>query len=495
MTKREFHESPLKIINYRRMKKIFNISILFALVAVFILNSCEKKAPQTTVIKGKIVFDYESDYFFLGAEDRGEPFDTIQLNEDKTFEITIPVTKFHERYLTLTGRNGGVRLFVSPGREINVMLNQRKVEEVTGSPESNYYLSSPPYRRSGSSTPPLPPTPLENQENFENAYKDKMHRLDSVVALYPDFNKELEKKIRIEEYYWRINHNIIYYDGTVRTRARFNHPPLTNAEREDYKKILEDYVKQIDFNNEEHFSYYPYQRILYTLFREKAKLIIEDAAPDNKLSFIKTRFEEIKKLIPNQNIKEFAMYKAIVNDVTKEESIYMDELRELFLAEVKNPEYIEEVIAKIEATKKLGKGADAPEFSYKDVNGKTVSLSDLRGKYVYIDVWATWCGPCKAEIPHLKELEKDLHGKDIQFVSISIDKPKDKEKWEKMVADMELTGIQLFNGNDPKFATDYMVKGIPHFILIDKEGKMVKNKCYRPSAKITKDWLLKEIEK
>jgi hypothetical protein len=69
------------------------------------------------------------------------------------------------------------------------------------------------------------------------------------------------------------------------------------------------------------------------------------------------------------------------------------------------------------------KGAPSPKFTnYENYNGGTTSLDDLKGKFVYIDVWATWCGPCKVEIPHLKEVEKEFHDKNIAFVSISVDK-------------------------------------------------------------------------
>ena len=95
--------------------------------------------------------------------------------------------------------------------------------------------------------------------------------------------------------------------------------------------------------------------------------------------------------------------------------------------------------------KELKEGDQAPTFKYLDINGKEVSLSDLKGKYVYIDVWATWCGPCQYELPHLKELEKKMHGKKIVFVSISCDK--DKAAWEKMVKEQGLGGVQLHNDN------------------------------------------------
>ena len=73
----------------------------------------------------------------------------------------------------------------------------------------------------------------------------------------------------------------------------------------------------------------------------------------------------------------------------------------------------------------------SPDFKGQDINGKTLSLKDFNGKYLYIDVWATWCGPCKKEIPFLKELEKKFEGKNITFLSLSTDQ--NKTDWENMV--------------------------------------------------------------
>ena len=129
--------------------------------------------------------------------------------------------------------------------------------------------------------------------------------------------------------------------------------------------------------------------------------------------------------------------------------------------------------------KELKEGDQAPTFKYLDINGKEVSLSDLKGKYVYIDIWATWCGPCTGELPHLKELEKKMHGKKIVFVSISCDK--DKAAWEKMVKEKGLEGVQLHNGGDRAFMDAFGVKYIPRFILLDKEGKVVNANMTRPS--------------
>lgn len=140
----------------------------------------------------------------------------------------------------------------------------------------------------------------------------------------------------------------------------------------------------------------------------------------------------------------------------------------------------------------MPKGSPSPVFNdFENIDGSKTSLADLKGKNVYIDIWATWCAPCKAEIPALKQLEKDYEGKNITFVSMSIDDDRAhggswdnaKSNWQAMVKDMELGGIQVYapNGWQTKFITDYSIKGIPRFILVDKEGNIVDASAPRPS--------------
>ncbi|OXB01428.1 thioredoxin [Flavobacterium oncorhynchi] len=129
-------------------------------------------------------------------------------------------------------------------------------------------------------------------------------------------------------------------------------------------------------------------------------------------------------------------------------------------------------------------GKPSPEFDYDNYKGGKTKLSDLKGKYVYIDLWATWCAPCRAEIPYLQKIEEKYHGKNIEFVSISIDKAKDNEKWKKFVADKNLGGVQLFADKDweSEFVVNYGVMGIPRFILIDPKGNIVSSDAERPSS-------------
>lgn len=134
-------------------------------------------------------------------------------------------------------------------------------------------------------------------------------------------------------------------------------------------------------------------------------------------------------------------------------------------------------------TKKLN-GLVSPSFEFDNYKGGKTKLEDFRGKYVYIDVWATWCAPCRAEIPFLKKLEEKYHQKNIVFVSLSIDQMKDLEKWRKLIKDKELGGVQVLADNDwnSQFVKEYNITGIPRFILIDPSGKIVKADAPRPSS-------------
>jgi len=127
------------------------------------------------------------------------------------------------------------------------------------------------------------------------------------------------------------------------------------------------------------------------------------------------------------------------------------------------------------------KGTTGYNFAYPTIKGDTVSLRSLKGKVVLVDMWATWCGPCKKEIPFLQELEASMHDKNIAFVSISVDEVKDKEKWKAFVNEKHLGGIQLFAGGWSDMAKFYGVTGIPRFMVFDKDGNIISVDSPRPS--------------
>lgn len=132
-------------------------------------------------------------------------------------------------------------------------------------------------------------------------------------------------------------------------------------------------------------------------------------------------------------------------------------------------------------------------FRFPDVTGKQIGLGDLKGKIILLDMWATWCGPCRAEEPYWEKLNAEFKDRSVAFVGISTDQ--DKSKWEAYVADKKLKGIQLHAGNNNPLSNAYKVTGIPRYILIDKSGNLINVDSPRPSdpklKSLLEEWLKK----
>lgn len=153
----------------------------------------------------------------------------------------------------------------------------------------------------------------------------------------------------------------------------------------------------------------------------------------------------------------------------------------LILVQCKNSEEIEVGEVTERSPEEVASIKDyAPAFSLNSIEGNTVSLSDLKGKYLYVDIWATWCRPCLQQIPAMKEIEEKYRGQNIEFVSISVDRDADKGKWIKMVQEKEMKGLQLFAGKQTSFSSDYKISSIPKFLIIGKEGEIINANAPRP---------------
>jgi len=115
-------------------------------------------------------------------------------------------------------------------------------------------------------------------------------------------------------------------------------------------------------------------------------------------------------------------------------------------------------------------GQPAPEFTLADLEGKTHSLKDYRGKVVLLDFWATWCGPCRVSTPALGRLHQKLKARNFAVLSISVDDSADPVK--KYVKKQNVPFLTLMA--DSNVQAEYRVRAIPTFVLVDAEGVIVK---------------------
>ena len=257
----------------------------------------------------------------------------------------------------------------------------------------------------------------------------------------------------------------------------------------------------------------------YESYIEEYKaMILQELAKIDNTYFRKT---ELKNL--NNSIERYLKQKQNFADRSKEELLYMWDARKLSLeynfygllassvkSEFENSlsEYEQKMLTALDRIKSLERFEEEKEkisriiskwkerkvdydnmpkdgdmsidFSYPNLQEEMISLSSFKGNLVYIDVWATWCSPCIAEIPSLKKLQKDYEDQEIVFLSVSVDT--DKDAWVKMLSDDDLSGVQLWADGWSEISKSYAIFGIPRFMLIDQTGRLVSVDAPRPSS-------------
>ncbi|PIF34331.1 thiol-disulfide isomerase/thioredoxin [Flavobacterium sp. 9] len=239
---------------------------------------------------------------------------------------------------------------------------------------------------------------------------------------------------------------------------------------EKYPKIDET----IDLDNNSDFLFSSeYQEIVLSKFYEN----VESDSPTLSAKNVIPKIKALK----SQSIKN-RLIENSTNDISMENQDY-DKIYQEFSSLTNDPVIKQTLTKNYNATNALQLGNPSPKFDYENQKGGKIALENLKGKYIYIDLWATWCGPCLEQIPFLQKIEEQYKGKNIEFVSISIDAAKDRGKWSKFVTEKQLGGIQLLAENEweSKFIRDYNVQGIPTFILLDPNGNIISARAPTPS--------------
>ncbi len=241
----------------------------------------------------------------------------------------------------------------------------------------------------------------------------------------------------------------------------------------DYYDTLREYVKEdADLADIDEYRNYMIE----------TSHVLDEAGKDIRQYYPKVLAEMnyIGEHFDNEKVRESVIHHLAFTYVEGNGTDNIVDLQNIYYTYVTSP-YLNAIFK--QACAKWDKAAvdkPSPDFKGVDINGKQMSLKDFRGKYVYIDMWATWCGPCQKELPFLKKLAEKYKGRNITFVGLSIDA--DKTKWEARVKSGALCGTQLYIGKGSRFQADYRISGIPRFILLDPNGRIVNPDMTRPSS-------------
>src|SRR5690606_13506248 len=446
---------------------------LITLALALLLFSCAKEEKQDyTIISGKLInFDEESFKIY------GNSFEKeITPNEDGTFTDTL--------YIEYNGAYGIGRqpLYLHQGKNLAFELDVEKLEDITFSgdlaTENNYWAQKAKLRKE------ILGADLQTLYILEEA--DFLAKLDELDKKQQELLEAAT--FTIEGFKEKELKNLKYHKEF--TLGRFGRYHSHFAQKPDFE-VSETFPKAdetIDYDNAEDFEFSgvngTYGQLVANNFSKKVGEIYDKEVGENA-SFDRAKYDAIQlkifKTIKTQSIKN-GLAPNISYGINPANEM-SEELYKELMANITDEIFKKELTEKFDKIKTLVKGKPSPKFNYENHKGGTTSLDDLKGKFVYIDVWATWCGPCKVEIPFLKEVEKKYHGKNIEFVSISIDNKKDYETWKKFVVEQQLGGIQLYADNawESQFDKDYAIEGIPRFILVDTAGNIVSADAPRPS--------------
>ncbi len=438
---------------------------LFVLVVLAI--SCkQKEKPNYFVFNGTVENNTAETAFISGNDFEAH----IPINEKGEFSDTLHIKNdgFYDLYI---GREH-TGIYLEKGKNLSVDLNADEFDETikyTGDLANVNNFLAAKYLYSEQK--------MDNKEVYsldENKFKERLNLYQkSMDSLYAENKIEDEKfkdKLVEEEKYARAimieNYKDAhrYYSGVEDFR-------ISDEFYNDLENI--NFKDTVAFRNSE-----TYQNLLEAHFN---RLVNEETFESGDNNHTVLYLKKVDESLPNGYAKDKIMTSYLQYGLKPDGSI--DEAYNIYKSSNPNPEDLAKLTQRYNKLKTITEGNPSPTFNYENHKGGKTTLSDLKGKYVYIDVWATWCGPCLREIPSLKVVEEDYKNKNIQFVGISIDEPKDYDKWKTMVSEKELVGIQLIADNNwkSKFVEEYAILGIPRFILIDPQGKIVSADAPRPS--------------
>ena len=377
-----------------------------------------------------------------------------QKNEEGKWEVTIPLTK--PQYFTLL-RNP---LYLSPGDNLTIELNadpNLSIIEGVGA-EVNNYLKNRFYRKGGSflrsGSPKIMKPTLEETivviDSMMEARRQELAMLEACKTF-----KRLES-MRIKADF--VN-SLLYYPSYDRN---FYGENTSNLSRKDYTDKMNAYFEKIknivqplldEMSTDDHYLDIEVVRMAMVLFH------VQEGYKINSKRFL-TLFEiadQSNYIQGSMSRKEYEEFLAFGETIQSEDlkEIYMDRLQ-------RNTKFVE--------------GNPVIDVVLLDLEGRQKKLSDYRGNVLYVDVWATWCGPCRMEAPYFKELSEKYEN--IRFVAISVDDR--KPVWDSYMKS-KAPGMVIDFWAESDLRKDWDIAGIPRFLLINKDFTIISSNAPRPS--------------
>ena len=424
-----------------------------------------------TNFKGNIT-NPQRDYFLLRHMGRT---DTVKLATDGKFDLLIEQAAAN--YFTVEYNRQSISLYLLPADEVTIAASGVNITEatITGSsaPYCNHLLQRIREDRAFMATYPAPKLNTIDAETFysmrDSVRESRLQLLSKNSKNASLITPFIEAETNI--YNYQMGLDLINYKSQ-RAKSGMGAMP----------KSIDKFIESVELNNESMAYDASYKSFALNKASLEANLRFQlstDKSPAHYYELIVSVIGEWITPERNKSILINEFMPQMMKDVgTADMTSFISTLEK-----VSNDKKLLESVKRYAAQfEHLQVGKIAPDAEFYDAKGNVSKLSDYRGKVLYIDTWATWCGPCKREIPSLKMLEEAYHGKNVQFISVSTDK--DVTAWKTFIAKESMTGLQLHQSQEMEKTMSYLyaVNSIPRFVVIDEAGKIVSVDAPRPSS-------------
>jgi thiol-disulfide isomerase/thioredoxin len=448
------------------MKKVQLLLILFTSLLFLNFNKPINNVSITFKIKNP------KNKFVVLRDNYWKPIDTIQLSKKKNN------VNLNEGYYFFSYGDNSAHVYLKPQDNLDISFDAENFQTSLsyfgkGEKENNYLADKDRLTNS-----------IPHQKRFYSyyAFLNEVAFLKQTDSIYQAFLKLFKQKnnsLNKEFNYLEIN--AIKIENAIRL-AQFQNQKrfVTNNQKYVVSKEYPNPFKNVPLNKPELLNTYWYRDLVHDYFNTKAML----KTNDNKSGdfFIQYLLDLSSSKFNPKIIDELGLYIAD-NGFTYSKKPLLFYQAFLKFATIEKHKI---AFKKLFHKKNNEKGKPSPDFKFVGFDKNTYSLKDFKGKYIYIDIWASWCSPCIKEIPHLQKLEKEFSEK-INFVSIAWNDS--SKNWNNFIKSKNLKGFQLFGEKGSAFFKFFNIEGIPRFILLDKEGKIIESKAKRPSFPLLKKQL------
>lgn len=434
--------------------------LLFTTILCCLIDA-NAQDTQNIILTGKAP-NSNAEYFAI-YNDADTVF--VYINSDRTFDDTLTL---RDAYYNLNLGENTYELFLKQGFRLELILGDTLLFAGNGSQENNYLVAQSDLGWSLQKF--LDKKYCENLD--ENAF---LMLMDSLLTIREQLLLPNEKDFDQEFFY--IEHNKLKYQY-MHQKALYDSSRRLATKNLDFK-VSESYYTTLfndfDVNNGRLAKVRDYIYTIHSYLYNKAEQEMNKNGTDDRYLAI---LHILNQEITDPAVREEASYYMVRYNLDRTDEL--DSIYKFLKPNLTNERYINELETKYKRFKKIAKGSQSPSFELIDVHGKLVKLDDLRGRFVYIDIWSTTCSPCLSEIPYLEKMIEQTNGKDINWVSINV--IDSESHWKKTVQEKSMNGIQLHaEASKTTFLKEYLVQGIPRFILLDPTGRIVDSSAPRPS--------------